>query len=145
MRTMTDDIRKRIELFRDNSKDVEIDDLWAAADTMESQQARIELLEEALAEIAKGEGAYSHTPLQHAENAIESMVDIADKAIAACTDSKGTEEKTCAGCGNKWNHDSVWCPECALKRAVDFATSIANDEPPASTDSKALTGSDDGH
>jgi len=27
------------------------------------------------------------------------------------------QEKTCAGCGNKWNHDTVWCPECAIKRA----------------------------
>ena len=37
-------------------------------------------------------------------------------------------EKTCAGCGNKWHHDSVWCPECALKRAVDYATSTAEDK-----------------
>ncbi len=27
-------------------------------------------------------------------------------------------EKTCAGCGCKWKHDSVWCPECAIKRAA---------------------------
>ncbi len=31
----------------------------------------------------------------------------------------GTQEKTCAGCGNKWHHDSVWCPECAIKNAAD--------------------------
>jgi len=41
--------------------------------------------------------------------------------------TSGHQEKTCAGCGAKWNHDSVWCPECALKRAVDFATSTAHD------------------
>lgn len=38
------------------------------------------------------------------------------------------QEKTCAGCGAKWHHDSVWCPECALKRATDFATSLASAE-----------------
>jgi len=27
------------------------------------------------------------------------------------------EKKICAGCGCEWHHDSVWCPECAIKRA----------------------------
>lgn len=31
----------------------------------------------------------------------------------------GSQEKTCAGCGNKWHHDNVWCPECAIKHATN--------------------------
>lgn len=37
---------------------------------------------EALKEISKGEGKYNREPLQHAENTIENMKAIADKAIA---------------------------------------------------------------
>ena len=37
---------------------------------------------EALKEIAKGEGKYNRDPLQHAENTIENMKTIANKAIA---------------------------------------------------------------
>ena len=37
---------------------------------------------EALKEIAKMEGAYSRDPLTHAENVIENLTNIANKAIA---------------------------------------------------------------
>ena len=39
-------------------------------------------LKEALHEIAKGRGAYSHDPLSHAENCIEEMKGIAKAALA---------------------------------------------------------------
>lgn len=43
-----------------------------------------------------------------------------ENEIMACMDAvSGKQEKTCAGCGCKWHHDSVWCPECAIKHAAD--------------------------
>jgi len=46
-------------------------------------------LREALAEVAKGAGAYSHDPLTHATNTIESMKAIAIAALAAHRNSAG--------------------------------------------------------
>ena len=45
------------------------------------EQQNAELLA-ALKEIAKMEGAYSRDPLTHAENVIENLTNIANKAIA---------------------------------------------------------------
>lgn len=39
---------------------------------------------DALEEISKGEGPYSNDRLDHAENTIESMIQIAEAAIAQC-------------------------------------------------------------
>ena len=55
-----------------------------AANTLESLLTRNELLESALKEISKGVGAYSQDQLTNAGNTIDSMVKIADKAIADC-------------------------------------------------------------
>ena len=49
---------------------------------------RIDLLESALKEISKGVGAYSQDQLTNAGNTIDSIVKIADKAIADCKESK---------------------------------------------------------
>ena len=57
-----------------------------AADTMESLLAENELLLSAHAAISKGVGAYSQDQLTHAGNTIDSIVKIADKAIADCND-----------------------------------------------------------
>ena len=46
----------------------------------------LELLD-ALTEIAKGEGAFSMDPLEHATNCIEDMKRIASEAIAEATDT----------------------------------------------------------
>ena len=57
-----------------------------AANTLESLLTRNGLLESALKEISKGVGAYSQDQLTHAGNTIDSMVKIADKAIADCNE-----------------------------------------------------------
>lgn len=47
--------------------------------------ARVEQLEKALREIAKGEGEFSRDPLQHATNTIDSMKEIASTALSPRT------------------------------------------------------------
>ena len=56
-----------------------LDELLSELVKLETQNA--ELLD-ALKEIAKTEGPYSRDPLTHAENVIENMASIANKAIA---------------------------------------------------------------
>ena len=51
------------------------------AEVRRLQEENAELLA-ALKEIAKMEGAYSRDPLTHAENVIENLTNIANKAIA---------------------------------------------------------------
>jgi hypothetical protein len=48
-------------------------------------------LVEALREIAKAEGPYARDRLQHAENTVESMVAIAEAALASLTDEEPTD------------------------------------------------------
>ena len=58
-------------------RDEAVSDLYTA-------NIRNELLELALKEISKGVGAYSQDQLTNAGNTIDSIVKIADKAIADC-------------------------------------------------------------
>jgi len=51
-------------------------------DRTEKAEARVRELEEALREIAKGEGPFSRDHLKHAANCIESMKNIAITALA---------------------------------------------------------------
>jgi hypothetical protein len=55
--------------------DVDVEELEAAAD-------RIEALEGALREIARGEGRFSRDPYEHACNTIEDLIAIARAALA---------------------------------------------------------------
>ncbi len=78
MSDLTNDLRTRYEctagftrnIYMPEQRDLDIQ----AADALDR-------FEVALKEISKGEGAYNQRPLQHAENAIENMVDIADRAL----------------------------------------------------------------
>ena len=56
------------------------------ANTLESLLAQNELLLSAHVAISKGVGAYSQDQLTNAGNTIDSIVKIADKAIADCND-----------------------------------------------------------
>jgi len=60
---------------------------WYEADEVDT---RIQELEEALEEIAKGDGPYDMDPLKHAGNCIKNMVSIATKALCG---EKKEEEK----------------------------------------------------
>lgn len=51
------------------------------ADTAPALSKRVEELERALQEIAKGEGAFNRDPLKHAENVIEHMRSVAERAL----------------------------------------------------------------
>jgi len=52
-----------------------------AGDTLNKLQAKIDRYETALAEIAKGEGAFSVNRLTHAGNCIEAMQKLATEAL----------------------------------------------------------------
>lgn len=48
-------------------------------------QAQNKIMLEALQEIAKGQGAFSRDPLEHASNTIDNMKEIANEAIKNTT------------------------------------------------------------
>ena len=73
-----------VNLVRELNKPVEMSDDSLIAlddDIILLEQQNFELLS-ALKEIAKMEGPYSRDPLTHAENVIENLTNIANKAIA---------------------------------------------------------------
>ena len=55
----------------------------AISSDLRALKAENERLRGELAEIAKGEGAFSRDPLTHASNTIENMTDIARRALEA--------------------------------------------------------------
>ena len=50
--------------------------------TLQQCTALLELYEQALREITKKEGPFSRDPAEHAGNVIESMAELADRALA---------------------------------------------------------------
>lgn len=52
------------------------------------------------------------------DDSFQSQPKRVENAFKRWTRDSGKQEKTCAGCGCKWHHDSVWCPDCAIKRAA---------------------------
>ena len=59
----------------------ELNEALLSAKEMAALYTRIKKLEAALREIAKGEGAFSRDPLEHASNTIDSMKGIAKTAL----------------------------------------------------------------
>jgi len=82
----SDELRSRYRLKQEVERLNEV--LTVASTQIDSREKEIDKLREALEEIKLGRGAYDQDQFQHAVNTIESMKQIADKAL------KGEKEKT---------------------------------------------------